>query len=227
MNSPPVVSVVLDGGPCGGKSTFPKHIAYALQTRRIGAPVLCIFAPEPPTYLMLGNVHPAIVGNLPFHREVVRHHLHNHMVWIQTARALAAQYGLPCVVLFDRQVLSVEAYFPKESARAILEILLGEFGMSRQDILSRYPLLVHVVTTAYGAESVYEARRKDNPTRTEEIPLARERDDRTREAWADHPRRIIVPNSDEKHKPLTAEDRIDLIVTEIFKIVDSFTSISS
>lgn len=58
---------------------------------------------------------------------------------------------------------------------------------------NRYNQVIHLVTSADGAEEYYNI--EGNPVRTEGLELAREMDRKTMEAWVGHPYMDVIDNS--------------------------------
>ncbi len=58
---------------------------------------------------------------------------------------------------------------------------------------NRYDQVVHLITSANGAEQFYNIF--DNPCRTEGLELARQLDKATAEAWVGHPYIDVIDNS--------------------------------
>lgn len=58
---------------------------------------------------------------------------------------------------------------------------------------ARYDCVIHLVSAAKGAEKFYSTA--DHTVRSEGIPLAREIDDRIRNAWLGHPYMDVIDNS--------------------------------
>ena len=59
--------------------------------------------------------------------------------------------------------------------------------------MNRYKMVIHLTTTAIGAEELYTL--KNNHARSESIEEAIELDKKTEQAWLGHPNRVVIDNS--------------------------------
>jgi len=92
------------------------------------------------------------------------------------------------VLLCDRGTMDCKGYNPPEAWDQAVE----QSGYSEQALLERYDLVVHLVSTAIGAERHYT--NSNNKIRVETMEQAREQDFRERQSWVKHPNRVIVHN---------------------------------
>lgn len=177
-----VRKIVLTGGPCGGKSSSLAYLTSSLKDR--GYRVLTV--PEASTLLQVtcGGVYP---GRAPEkHLELLGYEnaLFQLEVGLEDAIfALAEVYrslGQGVVVLLDRGLMDIKAYCPPD----LWTTLLRTRGVTlEQDLRTRYDLVVHLVTTAQGAEHCYTTA--NNAARTETAEQARALDESTFRCWAD------------------------------------------
>lgn len=104
-------------------------------------------------------------------------------------REYARAMGGDSVILFDRAELDIEAYV---GAGKMNEIL-NHFGLDHDYILAQYDMVIHLVTTAFGAEECYSVA--NNSARIEKrIALARESDRKTLKAWSRHKNLVVIGN---------------------------------
>lgn len=68
-------------------------------------------------------------------------------------------------------------------------------GYAEDQFAARYDLVIHLVSTAHGAESVYEQEFTNNPARTETAQEARELDDKVFVCWSKHSNHLRLDNS--------------------------------
>lgn len=108
----------------------------------------------------------------------------------RTFFTLASTCKQNCIVICDRGIMDATAYMAKESWGRLLKSN-GWNAVELRD--NRYNQIIHLVTSADGAESYYNC--EDNPCRTEGLELARELDRRTAEAWVGHPYIDVLDNS--------------------------------
>ncbi len=99
----------------------------------------------------------------------------------------------PAIVIVDRGARDVLAYTSEDVARPVL----AERNLTLESVLSRYHAVVHMVTTAFGAEKFYT--NANNDARFENLTEAKEADLRTRRAWSDHPHFILIDNEGSNH----------------------------
>jgi len=198
-----VYTVVMTGGPCGGKSSSLEHLTDRLKARGFDV----YSAPEVPTILMNGGcVYPGADGGrelLEFETGLVALQIQMEDSFKQIARST----GRPSIVVFDRALLDVAAYLPEPQWREILE----HNKLEERGLLARYDLVMHLVTAADGAEEFYTTA--NNAARTETAAEARALDRRVAGCWKDHPNLRRVPNDgDFGHKLEAATDAvIDLV----------------
>lgn len=185
-NASRVVTAVLTGGPCGGKSTGLAQAAERLQ--ELGVRVYVV--PEAATMMFAAGCpfpvsSPASV-QLAWEGAKMR---------IQEGiegefREVALAEGSPSLILCDRGMVDSKAYVGSEED---WETLLEDNGWSEEKLLNRYDIVVHLTTAAYGAEAFFTDA--NNQARREDTALARQVDDRVRAAWKDHPCGTVVDNS--------------------------------
>ena len=83
--------------------------------------------------------------------------------------------------------------------------MLATMGYSEAQFAQRYDLVIHLVSTAHGAEEIYIEQMANNPARTEAPQEARELDDKVLSCWASHPRVLRLDNSTATfHQPRAA-----------------------
>ena len=186
-----VTRIVLTGGPCGGKTTALARVSERLTT--LGYRVFLV--PEIPTILLSGGL--SFAGVTPSQLVEIEGHLLRLQLAAEDAFCgLAHASGVRSVVICDRGAIDVSAYLPRDSWQAVLD----ENGWSVTELRDRrYEGVFHLVTAANGAEGFYTLA--NNKARTESPELARELDDKVRDAWVGHPHLRVVDNStDFDHK---------------------------
>ena len=178
-----VVEIVLTGGACGGKTTALASLAHLLRVRGVRA----ITIPEAFTMIVSGGVDG--VGdmvrsdgpdNCRFQAELFRT-IRNLR---RRARHAASELGDDTVVIIsDRGELDALAFHD----------LAAEEALTVAAIRDSYSAVMHLVTTADGAEDFYT--HATNVARWETVAEARASDARLLEAWRGHPRHHILDNS--------------------------------
>ncbi len=208
-----VITVVLTGGPCAGKSSSLQSMKDVLT--KAGYEILTV--PEVPTILMEnGCKFPGIDGPrerlLRYETLLIEMQLQMENTFIDMAAlnssplptgSEVAAAGLvrshpgppnpptppkASVVICDRGACDVAAYMPPDLWRATL----ASVGTSQSHLLDRYDIVCHLVTAANGAPAYYTTA--NNATRTETPAQAVGLCRRTQECWAAHPTLAVFPN---------------------------------
>lgn len=179
----PCISVT--GGPCGGKSTFLARAVRLLAEQGVRAVVLS----ETATEFFLANLTPEALGRMKFQVELIQYSQMREDYYRGIAQRFAKNPGERLVLLCDRGLLDAAAYVTPGEFERILE----EVGTTRQSLLQRYDLVVHLVTAACGAEDFYTL--ENNAVRSESSNEARRLDVKTQMAWLGHPNHFVIDNS--------------------------------
>ena len=176
-------SIVLTGGPCGGKTSALSALKARFEAQGWHVCVL----PETATFLMQANLNitdPA-VPQLTFQRAVLDHQLACEEIFAAAARDSGWEKTL---LLCDRGILDGMAYCTPEDFCT----LLADHGMTLEDGLTRYDGVFHLVTSAKGAEAAYGTG--TNALRYEGLEQARRTDDATLAAWQGCPVLQVIEN---------------------------------
>ena len=169
-------TVVLTGGPCGGKTAALAPLKAALE-----AEGLRVFVGEEiATALMKEGLDPARDKN-EFQRQVLARTLAREEALAETA----APFGDKAVLLLDRGLADPAAYTPA----ALYEAHLAQVGLTRVSARDRYDGVFHMETPA--AEQGYTLATND--IRTETPTEARALNDATLAAWVGHPHLRVIP----------------------------------
>lgn len=186
-----VRSIVVEGGPCGGKSTGLVRISDAL----LRAGYYPLIVPEVPTFLIVGGVTPSSVDFMSFQRSVIRIQHALEKEWRGHAEEISRQTGKTVVLLFDRAIVSPLAYLESENAFPLFTALLQEVGIqSIEEAYQKYDAVIHLVTAADGAVEFYTLM--NNKARLESPEEAVLRDARTKDAWLAHSHFVCVANTE-------------------------------
>lgn len=177
--------LVLTGGPCGGKTTGQARLSTFFEN--LGWKVYRV--PETATVLLGGGVN---FADLPQYAAIeFQENLLRTMIQIENSFfALAEASERNCLVICDRGTMDASAFVTKDQWEDILAKNLCDEVDIRDN---RYHQVVHMVTSAKGAEQFYSI--EDHATRKEGLDEARERDTRAAEAWIGHPYVDIIDNS--------------------------------
>ena len=198
-----IKKIVITGGPCSGKSTMLNLIENTFKEK--GYKVLIVS--ETATELIRGGISPLggkenmfifqdYLLNLQFKKEEVYE------------KAAAEMDADKIIILYDRGLLDNKAYVSKEE----FEVILDRFGTTENELIDRYDLVLHLVTTANGAEEHYTLA--NNAARSESLDDARKLDELTMNAWVGHPRLRIFDNSTD------FEGKVERVLKEIYNDLD-------
>mmetsp|Transcript_38963 Transcript_38963/g.122056 ORF Transcript_38963/g.122056 Transcript_38963/m.122056 type:complete len:239 (-) Transcript_38963:1648-2364(-) len=201
----PIYRIALTGGPCGGKSSSLAHFSDALKKR--GFDVYAV--PEIPTILIMGGCkYPGVDGGrklVEFETALIELQLQAEDSFLRCA----ASRGKPAAVVYDRGLMDIPAYLPREKW---LQILAAN-DLTESYLLSRYDLVLHLVTAADGAEKFYTTG--NNDARTETPDMARMLDSKVRESWSGHEKQFVIPNNG------SFDDKLEAATAEVMNLIDS------
>jgi len=182
-----VVSIVLTGGPCGGKSSALSRIKDLIGKKMSNVN----YYTQQETATMLISNGASFPGfdspqNFTFQIALCKFMMHTHDAFL----AIADSSEKRSVIICDRGVLDNGAYMPSEFFDHIKRLL----GIDRPRLLDRYQGVIHLQTAAIGAEKFYTVQ--NNKARTEGIEAAAVLDNKTKSEWQkmDHPRHYIIDN---------------------------------
>ena len=173
--------VVLTGGPAGGKTTALGLLAQ--HYRKLGHPVYT--APEIPTLLHSAGVNlvEKMTGGAHNDRSRNQENLLRGALSLQLAMeevlynlATTDAGHLRPILLFDRGISDFKGYY----APAIWDDVTEQLNIDRDYEYYCYDLVLHLTTTAIGAEQFFN---NDNPARQCTTELARQLDLQTKNAW--------------------------------------------
>jgi len=182
----PVYTIVLTGGPCGGKTSSLETLSTRLKDK--GFAVYC--CPEIATTLISnGCRYPGMQGDraqlIAFEVALLRLQMMTEASFLH----IAASVGRPSVVLLDRGMADPRAYLPDSLWAEILPLV----GLTAETTNTRYDLVLHLETAAKQATEHYT--RSNNAARTETVEEACTLDDRVWNAWTGHERHLTFDNS--------------------------------
>lgn len=201
------VKVAITGGPSGGKTTLIEALKKELGPR-------CAIVAEAATILYRG-------GFPRFKDTYGLVHAQKAIYYTQKELELLIAHETQAPLLVcDRGSLDAIAYWPLESVD-----FFRSMGSTEAEELSRYDWVLHLDTAA---ADFYDT---SNPLRTESFHEAQALNERIKDAWKNHPRRIIISqNRDFLSKMTTSLAVIKAIVSnqesekiqaEIKEIIDA------
>lgn len=177
------LKVVLTGGPCGGKTTSIQKIEQEFSEKGYHV----IIVPEAATILINSGIRPFGAGALTmydFQKYVMRLQLYLESL----AEEYAKSSNKEVIILCDRGLLDDKAYVSQEEFKELTK----EFQTTEFELLSRYDIVLHLRTIAFGKEELYTT--SNNSARTETKEEAREKDQRTLAGWLAHDNLVILGN---------------------------------
>ena len=173
-----VYQIALTGGPCGGKSTFVSSCKRTLEEQ--GYKVISVA--EVATEVMGSGIKPWEIPSLAFQTILVNKMLINEKSALLAAQCYQQQ-GQSVIIFYDRGLCDNKAYCSADVWRQVL----ANTGLTDEGLRQRYDAVFNIVTSAYGAEDVWEKFSGSNPERYEKtVEQARETEDKTQAAWAGH-----------------------------------------
>ncbi len=197
-----ITKIVMTGGPAGGKTTLTTRLVKELTAR--GYRVL--IAPEAATELISGfGIKP--FGNClsmyDFQYFVVESQLQKERMAAKAAELVPEEKVL---IICDRGLLDNKAYVSQQEYDAILK----HFHLTEQQVLDSYDAVIHLVSSAYGAEYAYSY---NNAARYETLEVARGEEELALLSWQKHPHRVVIGNS------VNFDNKIRKAMNEIYKIL--------
>ena len=198
-----VKKIVLTGGPCAGKTTALQQIEREFTER--GYHVLMV--PEAASILISAGIRPFgpyAMDMAEFQKYVIglQMDLENY------AETSAENDSNPCLIVCDRGILDDRAYVSEK----VWNNLLNAWKVTNFDLMNRYDLVLHLRTAALGKEEFYTL--DNNNARTETPAEAREKDQKTLEAWLGHEKLKVIGNE------MTFQDKIRKVVEEIYRSLE-------
>jgi predicted ATPase len=181
-----IYRICVTGGPCAGKTTALTRIAERVS--EMGFRVFLV--PEAATMLAKGgvNINPQGADRSTI-LDLQAYLMELQMTLEDTMIQLASACGEKSLILCDRGVMDGSAYMEPD----LWQALLDEKGWSNVVLRDkRYDAIIHLVTTANGAEDFYSLG--NNEARYEGLEIARKIDTALQKAYVGHPHLYIIPN---------------------------------
>lgn len=199
-----VTSIVLTGGPCGGKSTSISILEQELTNKGFQV----IVANEMATDVILSGITPVVFGGYDFQKVLIKRQINRHEEYISLCKKFAEKTGKRVVIIFDRGITDGKAFVTDETYAKILE----ECNTNEVEVLSMYDGIFHLVTAADGAIEHYTC--ENNKARTETPEEAIEKDKGCLRAWTGHNHLRVIDN-----KNKTFKQKIDKLLDEVYALL--------
>jgi len=208
--------IVIDGGPCSGKTTGMSVVKQRLE--QIGKRVVVV--PEAATLYINSGFNKSNIDLVDFQVAIFQLQLQNEEFWNDQAKNLAGDSDI--VFLYDRGLLTGSAYI--EDLNTKTNISLFENVVIRpskldglEDVRSRYGGVLHMVTAAIGAEHAYTT--ENNSARLETPEQARLLDLKTQSAWLGHGHLRVIDNEAEDGGSKSFHQKLHDLVSSVFEIL--------
>ena len=176
-----ITRIICTGGPCSGKTTFMTRVQEIFEERGYRV----FIDHEAATDLITGGISPATMGMYEFQKYCIGLQLKKEQLFEQAAHEIKGENVL---IFIDRGILDDKGYVTPDE---FTEILSG-FEVTEEQCRDYYDLVLHLVTSAKGAEEAYTL--SNNAARYESIEEARAVDDTILASWEGHKNRVIIGN---------------------------------
>lgn len=208
-----ITRIVIDGGPCAGKTSGLAAGFQKIEERDI----IPLIVPETPTLLIQSGITPKLIGMNAFQDYVLKKQMESENYWNHHAELLSKKFNKKIVLFFDRGLLTPIAYLGNSNNfSAFQELSRKRIGLGIEEMRGRYDAVLHMETAAIGAEVYYTL--ENNTARTESIEEARVLDQRTREAWLGHKCLRIIPNEILGQK-ISFDEKMNKLLSEIYGVI--------
>lgn len=183
-----ITRIVFTGGPCAGKTTaIDEAVRHFTE---LGYKVFTI--PEVPTMFTKAGMN-YLTKNADFFYEGEKATLEIQLALEDKFYRMAQTLDRPILILFDRGTLDISAYLSVD----LWNKIIAELGYTNDQLLNRYDAVIHLRTTAAGAEEFYTTC--NNAQRYEQadsagMQIARELDKKVLDAWKDHKNLMKIGN---------------------------------
>lgn len=176
-----ISKICVTGGPCAGKTTTINLIRNKLAISGYSVAVI----EEAATTLFKQGLLTGNESDIEAASRIVKYQLKQE----HDVSLFAHRSHHPVIILCDRSAIEPAAYIGKDK---LIEILARN-GQNFNQLRNSYDLVIHLNTTAKGAEDFYTL--ENNKARTESVSEAREIDDKLLQVWEGHPNRVILDNN--------------------------------
>lgn len=194
-----IKKIVLTGGPCAGKTTILTKIEQFLCEKGYNV----IIVSESATELIKSGITPfdSGLGMYEFQRVILSYQYYKEEVYNRAIEKLKDEKK---VIIYDRGLLDNKAYVNDMEFNVLLNDLSLDIGknISEVDILSRYDMVIHLVTSA--CKKGYSL--ENNSARCESKSEAINLDNKTLNSWIMHDNLYIVDSTD------NFDDKINIVL---------------
>ena len=180
MSHQNIKRIVITGGPCAGKTTaIDKAVRHFSE---LGYKVFTI--PEVPTMFTKSGMN-YLTKNAAFFYEGEKATLEIQLALEDKFYRMAQTIDRPILIIYDRGTLDISAYMGQD----IWNEVISELGYTNEELMYRYDAVIHLRSTAAGAEEFYTL--STNSQRLEQadstgLQIARNLDAKVYEVWKNH-----------------------------------------
>jgi Predicted ATPase len=167
------VKVAITGGPSGGKTTLIEALKKELGVK-------CAIVPEAASILYRGGFPRAKDPVSLVHAQKAIYYTQREL------EEMIAETSQRPLIVCDRGSLDAIAYWPQDEAD-----LLKNLETTREAELARYDWVIHLDTASV---DFYDTT---NPVRTETFSEAEILNQKVKDAWNGHPRRVIITHNED------------------------------
>lgn len=168
------IKIVVTGGPSGGKTTLLEMLKKELGQQ-------AVLVPESASILYRGGF-----PRLKEKKSAIKIQRAIYYVQKELEQMLAEAHKKSKVIVCDRGSLDGIAYWPNTEKN-----FFSSLKSTRKKELARYDWVLHLDTAS---RAFYD---QTNPLRTETHSQATELNEKIKRAWREHPRRFIIPQTDD------------------------------
>ena len=176
-----IFNIVLTGGPCAGKTTAINTIKKHLNARNIP----CFIVPETATELIPNLVNHEITDLYNFQKLIMKRQLVKESDTLDYVRFNYSKLDR-CVILYDRGLYDNLAYLNNHN---LFNKMLKSYNKNELTSLEKYDMVIDLLSLATCKPNEYNY---SNQVRKEDILESSILDNRTSNAWANHPNLRII-----------------------------------
>lgn len=192
-----ISKIVLTGGPCAGKTSALKKIK---ETFEKDYKVLIIN--ETATELINSGISPVNLFSVyDFQYYILKNQIYKEKLIEDAVKKMPND--IKCIIICDRGCMDNKAFLNDGE----FEKMLKKIKLNEQEILSKYDLVIHLVTIADGNENMYT--NKNNNARFHDKKEALILDKKIIDAWKNHKNLKIIDNSTD------FENKVKKVIKEI------------
>lgn len=214
-----ITIIVVDGGPCGGKTEWLVYVlailvkmGYVVRVVEEAATILINESPEGTDYSTAEFQQKVVKLQLELEEQAMQELL-NHEAGDD------AQYLLIC----DRGLMTGMAYLHTENSLETYEReVLESYGFTAESALGRYHGVVYFYTAVDGAPEFYNRK---NAARKETPEQALARCMRNRGVWVGHREVVHIPNRRPDNSSITFPEKKELGLNHLLRMIGATNSL--